>query len=199
MACCAGRRASPATPAARKTDTEEHHCCQDGDLGLKEGEGEEGKWGSTTGSRMSAAPRRPRPGDSRPEQNNDLALSEKDQQQGLNGVGGDSRERSGSRRGRRRVASLRGGEKGRARQNQGQVGATAHCKPFLFFIHTFYKIMICTVADKIILFSFYVRASKSWLLLWLHHFCPTQFQFLRLFREHQNLIQVKCYRKVKTC
>jgi len=71
---------------------------------------------------MSAAPRRPRPGDSRPEQNNDLALSERDQQQVLNGGGGDSRERSGSRRGRRRVASLRGGEKGRARQNQGQVG-----------------------------------------------------------------------------
>ena len=123
MACCAGCPARPATLAAPKSDTEEHHC-QDGDLGLREEkEGEGGKCASTTGSRMSAAPRRPRPGDSRPEQNNDLALSERDQQQGLNGGGGDSRERSGSRRGRRRVASLRGGEKGRARQNPGQVGA----------------------------------------------------------------------------
>ena len=130
MACCAGRTARPATLAATKSDTEEHHC-QDRDLGLEE-EREGGKCASTTGSRMSAAPRRPRPGDSRPEQNNDLALSERDQQQGLNGGGGDSRERSGSRRGRRRVASLRGGEKGRARQNQGQVGETAQCRFFLF-------------------------------------------------------------------
>ena len=128
LTCCvAGRTARPAT----KSDTERSKASipGDGELGLAEesrGEGEEFK----TGSRMSAAPRRPRPTppDPRPEQNNDLA-SERDQ---LNGVGGgDSRERSGSRRGRRRVASLRGGEKGRTRQNQGQVSATVHVKPIL--------------------------------------------------------------------
>ena len=71
---------------------------------------------------MSAAPRRPRAGES----NNDLVIAEssKEQQQVVNGGGGDLRDRSGSRRGRRRVTSLRGGEKGqgRSRQNQGQVG-----------------------------------------------------------------------------
>ena len=71
---------------------------------------------------MSAVPRRPRAGES----NNDLVIAEssKEQQQVVNGGGGDLRERSGSRRGRRRVTSLRGGEKGqgRSRQNQGQVG-----------------------------------------------------------------------------
>ena len=68
------------------------------------------------------------------EDDDGLALSERDQEQVLNGGGGDSRERSGSRRGRRRVASLRVEEKGRARQNQGQVGATAQCRPFLYFL-----------------------------------------------------------------
>ena len=96
--------------------------CQDGDPGLKREEGERGDSASTTGSRMSAAPRRPRAGES----NNDLVIAEssKEQQQVVNGGGGDLRERSGSRRGRRRVTSLRGGEKGqgRSRQNQGQVG-----------------------------------------------------------------------------
>ena len=96
--------------------------CQDGDPGFKREEGERGDSASTTGSRMSAAPRRPRAGES----NNDLVIAEssKEQQQVVNGGGGDLRERSGSRRGRRRVTSLRGGEKGqgRSRQNQGQVG-----------------------------------------------------------------------------
>ena len=178
--------------------------CQDGELGLKEEErGEGGECGSTTGSRMSAAPRRPRPttGDSRPEQNNDLAsLSERDQ---LNGVGGgDSRERSGSRRGRRRVASLRGGEKGRARQNQGQVSdsATVHIKPIL--IRAFFLIILCTLADRIIQFAFlhdgFQKLASPLASPILSNAIPVSASF---FRKHQNtnLIQVKCSWKVKTC
>ena len=147
-------RAEPAQPLllllAKRDLEEQGRHCEAGDLGVEE-ETEGGKCaGCTTGSRMSTTPRRPRPtGDSRPEQNNDLALSERDQQQvGVNGGGGDTRERSGSRRGRRRVASLRGGEKGRARQNQGQVG-TFFTHFFLLLYSNYKALSVFFVAGKL--------------------------------------------------
>ena len=72
---------------------------------------------SKTGARMSSG-RRPRPGDG-PANNESAEISPQ-----LNGVG--ERERSGSRRGRRRVASLRGqGDRGQRGRQATQVWTSA--------------------------------------------------------------------------
>ena len=96
---------------------------------------------STTGARMSSG-RRPRPGDgpanNRRDGDGPANNESADNSPQLNGVG--ERERSGSRRGRRRVASLRGqGDRGQRGRQPTQVWTPTSV------LCTLYSSVLCTL------------------------------------------------------